>query len=93
MVSTSGSTPPRSSEVLGDGDARHEAREVGPISTALRPVTGWAARVLETRYWIGGVVRIETIPIERLNPAPYKPRKDLRPGDPEYDRLLRSLVA
>ena len=26
-----------------------------------------------------------------LTPAPYNPRKDLRPGDPEYDRIKRSI--
>jgi len=26
-----------------------------------------------------------------LNPAKYNPRKDLQPGDPEYEKLLRSV--
>ncbi len=34
---------------------------------------------------------IESIPVARLNPAPYNPRLDLRPGDPDYDKLLRSI--
>ena len=34
---------------------------------------------------------IERIPVARLNPAPYNPRVDLRPGDPDYDKLLRSI--
>jgi DNA modification methylase len=34
---------------------------------------------------------IEKIPTERLIPADYNPRKDLRPGDPEYEKLKRSL--
>ena len=36
-------------------------------------------------------MRIEKIPIEKLNPAKYNPRKDLQPGDPEYEKLKRSI--
>jgi len=34
---------------------------------------------------------IETLPITDLLPADYNPRKDLKPGDPEYDKLKRSI--
>ena len=34
---------------------------------------------------------IEKIQIERLNPADYNPRKDLKPSDAEYEKLKRSL--
>ena len=33
---------------------------------------------------------IRKIPVEQLIPADYNPRKDLKPGDPEYDKLKRS---
>lgn len=36
-------------------------------------------------------MEIRTIPITKINPAPYNPRKDLQPGDPEYEKLKRSL--
>lgn len=36
-------------------------------------------------------MQIQKIPIEKLNPAKYNPRKDLQPGDPEYEKLLRSV--
>lgn len=36
-------------------------------------------------------MRFSTIPIGRINPAPYNPRKDLQPGDREYEKLARSL--
>jgi hypothetical protein len=36
-------------------------------------------------------VEIRKIPIEQLNPAAYNPRKDLQPGDPEYEKLKRSM--
>jgi len=36
-------------------------------------------------------LRIETIPVSQINPAPYNPRVALTPGDPEYQKLARSL--
>lgn len=38
-----------------------------------------------------GHSRVERKPVEELNPAPYNPRKELRPGDPEYAKLHRSI--
>jgi ParB-like chromosome segregation protein Spo0J len=34
---------------------------------------------------------IEKIKVEKLLPADYNPRKDLKPGDAEYEKLKRSL--
>jgi DNA modification methylase len=34
---------------------------------------------------------IRKISISRINPASYNPRRDLQPGDPEYQKLLKSL--
>ncbi len=36
-------------------------------------------------------MQIEKIQIDRLIPADYNPRKDLKPGDPEYEKLKRSI--
>jgi DNA modification methylase len=36
-------------------------------------------------------MRIEKVPADQLNPAKYNPRKDLQPGDAEYEKLLRSV--
>jgi DNA modification methylase len=36
-------------------------------------------------------VQVSKIPIGQLNPAAYNPRKDLQPGDPEYEKLKRSI--
>ncbi len=36
-------------------------------------------------------MQIRKIPADKLNPAKYNPRKDLQPGDPEYEKLLRSV--
>jgi ParB-like chromosome segregation protein Spo0J len=43
----------------------------------------------------GGTVNtnlnMQTMPIDRLKPAKYNPRKDLKPGDPAYEKIKRSL--
>lgn len=36
-------------------------------------------------------MNIQKIKAELLNPAAYNPRKDLKPGDPEYEKLKRSM--
>jgi DNA modification methylase len=36
-------------------------------------------------------VQVSKITIGQLNPAAYNPRKDLQPGDPEYEKLKRSI--
>ncbi len=36
-------------------------------------------------------MQIEKLKIEMLVPADYNPRKDLKPGDPEYEKLKRSI--
>lgn len=36
-------------------------------------------------------MQIEKINISKLNPAKYNPRKDLKPGDTEYEKLKRSI--
>ena len=37
-------------------------------------------------------MEIITMKIDELLPASYNPRKDLQPGDPEYERLYRSIT-
>lgn len=34
---------------------------------------------------------IRSIPVEKINPAPYNPRIDLQPGDPDYERIKASI--
>ena len=36
-------------------------------------------------------MNIEKKKVTELLPAEYNPRKDLKPGDPEYEKLKRSL--
>ena len=36
-------------------------------------------------------MNIQKVPISRLKPAKYNPRKDLKPGDPAYEKIKRSL--
>ncbi len=37
-------------------------------------------------------MRIERISIDKINPAPYNPRVDLTPDDPEYKKLEKSIA-
>ena len=37
------------------------------------------------------VMNIRKIPVSMLKPAKYNPRKDLKPGDPAYEKIKRSL--
>ena len=36
-------------------------------------------------------MEIRKISIDKINPAKYNPRLDLQPGDPEYEKLKKSL--
>lgn len=38
-----------------------------------------------------GAMTIERIPLSKINPAPYNPRKDLKPGDPAWEKLRESM--
>ena len=37
-------------------------------------------------------MEIKTVQIKDLKPAAYNPRKDLKPGDKEYDKLKKSII-
>lgn len=37
------------------------------------------------------IMKIQTIPIEKIKPAAYNPRQDLQPGDPLYEKIRRSI--
>ncbi|WP_322787676.1 MULTISPECIES: ParB N-terminal domain-containing protein [Aneurinibacillus] len=37
-------------------------------------------------------MEIRKVPVSNINSAPYNPRVDLRPGDPEYEKLKRSIA-
>lgn len=36
-------------------------------------------------------MEIRTVPMNRINPVAYNPRLDLAPGDPEYEKLKKSI--
>lgn len=38
-------------------------------------------------------MEVRTLRVEQINPAPYNPRKALKPGDPEYESISRSIDA
>jgi DNA modification methylase len=37
------------------------------------------------------ILEIRRIPLDEINPAKYNPRKDLKPGDVEYEKLKKSI--
>ena len=36
-------------------------------------------------------MKLQTVAISRIQPAPYNPRQDLKPDDPAYQQLRRSI--
>ena len=64
-------------------------------SAALPPFYGASliegALFRERRIGKVHTVEIKKIQTDKLNPAPYNPRKNLQPGDPEYEKLKRSM--
>jgi DNA modification methylase len=36
-------------------------------------------------------MELRRLAVGKINPAPYNPRQDLKPGDPDYERLRRSI--
>lgn len=36
-------------------------------------------------------INVQKVPVSMLKPAKYNPRKDLKPGDPAYEKIRRSL--
>ncbi len=36
-------------------------------------------------------IKVEKMPIEKIKAAKYNPRKDLKPGDPEFEKLKNSI--
>ena len=37
-------------------------------------------------------MNIRKVAVSEINPAKYNPRKDLKPGDPVYEKLKRSTI-
>ena len=36
-------------------------------------------------------MQVQKVSVDRLNPAAYNPRRDLKPGDKDYEKLKRSI--
>ena len=53
------------------------------------PVRRWGC--LKAGHYKEQFMEIRKVPISLLNAAPYNPRKDLQPGDPEYQKIARSI--
>ena len=43
-------------------------------------------------FFIWGIMEIKTLKVIKINPAVYNPRKDLKPGDTEYEKLKKSIL-
>jgi hypothetical protein len=41
---------------------------------------------------MGEKMLIQKIGLSEINPAKYNPRKDLKPGDPEYEKLKKAAI-
>ena len=37
-------------------------------------------------------MKLQKVPVDKLKPAKYNPRKDLKPGDPAYEKIKRSMT-
>ena len=37
-------------------------------------------------------MNLQKVPVKKLKPAKYNPRKDLKPGDPAYEKIKRSMT-
>lgn len=37
-------------------------------------------------------MQIERMPVDQIRASAYNPRKDLKPGDPEYEKLKKSII-
>lgn len=37
-------------------------------------------------------MKLQKVPVEKLKPAKYNPRKDLKPGEPAYEKIKRSMA-
>ena len=44
-------------------------------------------------YTKGNILKIVRKLLSELHPAEYNPRKDLQPGDPEYEKLKKSIMS
>ena len=68
---------------------RPEVPRAGSIAQA--PGAAKQTRAASTVPEAIGAMVIERVPVAKINPAPYNPRKDLKPGDPEYKKLKQSI--
>jgi ParB-like chromosome segregation protein Spo0J len=72
-------------------NARSGQSDADKATRPSRPVSGGGTR--KKRRGVAPLtnVRIERVALSAINPAAYNPRKDLQPGDPEYEKLARSV--
>ena len=78
-------TPKRKTKPKPTGQATFNGRACSPLSAdTSAPAPGSAPGP--------GGMPYQQVPVTKLNAAPYNPRVRLQPGDPEYERLKRSIA-
>lgn len=71
--------------------SRVNFRQIRGWGVSARPDIKKAAPKDGRRGTVNTNLNMQTMPIDRLKPAKYNPRKDLKPGDPAYEKIKRSL--
>ena len=79
----------------------HTPETAPPSRVKFRQIRGWGYQPAQAQKnrpvgdGEGGAMNtnlnMQRMPIDRLKPAKYNPRKDLKPGDPAYEKIKRSL--
>ena len=53
--------------------------------------SGIRPKKLKWRYGLMKVAELKVLPVAVLKPAEYNPRKKLKPGDKEYEKIKASI--
>lgn len=78
------------------GMARQTAKKTQSKKTSKKPASGnqVAGTISTNKNALDrSKIDLQQIAVSKINPAPYNPRKDLKPGDREYEKLKRSIEA
>ncbi len=80
------SNPVRNDSVWSVGS---RSKGIGEAAQGVSAATAAAGH--PTRGWNGKTATLKTIPVTELKPAAYNPRKKLKPGDKEYEKIKNSI--
>ena len=68
---------------------KSRSKGIGEAAQGVSAATAAAGH--STRGWNGKTATLKTIPVTELKPAAYNPRKKLKPGDKEYEKIKNSI--